>query len=168
MTDETTTKAESAEPQAAAWTWRPQSEKPDAPPRLGYVRSAPLGDGSVFVVFGATDSIHYGYCDEKNGDPYFPGPYVVEGGERTELDVEHTAMAIFRAWKLGVRGGWEACRREVTELREKAMPPVEALIEARAAIVHELAEERGHVDEPAACLRAAIAFRDAYDGLVGR
>jgi hypothetical protein len=114
MTDQTKAEANIDPPAAATWTWRPVSTKPDAPPRMGYVRSAPLGDGSVFIVFGGLDAIHYGYCDEKNGDPYFPGPYVVEGGDRaSEADVEHVAMAIFRAWRLGVRGGWEACAREL-------------------------------------------------------
>lgn len=97
-----------------AWTWQEEREPrrirpgpadtiPRAPmPRMGWVKSEPLGDGSIFVVFGGTDALYYGFCDEKSGDPFFPGPWVVEGGDfPDEITVERVGCALFRAWKLG-------------------------------------------------------------------
>jgi len=101
------------------WTWQEKREPrrlrpvpglvgpadtiPRAPmPRMGWVKSEPLGDGTIFVVFGGTDSLYYGFCDAENGDPLFPGPFVVEGGDfQDEATVEHVGCALFRAWKLG-------------------------------------------------------------------
>jgi len=109
---------------AVAWTWREPVRRHDivdlppammkhliknsipALPRLGWIQSEPLGNGTRFVVFGGTDGLYYGACDEKTGDPLFPGPFVVEGGDfPDEATVERVGIAIFRAWRLGLLDG---------------------------------------------------------------
>lgn len=113
---------ETATNQEIGWTWQAEREPrrmrpvpglsapvdtvPRTPmPRMGWIKSGPLGDGTIFVVFGATDALYYGFCDEKDGDPLFPGPWVVEGGEfPDEATVERVGTALFRAWRLGIAG----------------------------------------------------------------
>lgn len=88
------------------WKWGRESSLPGAQPRMGHIGSEPLGDGSRFVVFGGTDALYYGSCDEKTGDPFFPGPFVVEGGDfPDEATVERIGTALFRAWAMGLRDG---------------------------------------------------------------
>lgn len=43
--------------------------------------------------------VYYGLVDENDGDPLFPGPYVVPGPFADEKQVENIARAIMATWK---------------------------------------------------------------------
>lgn len=81
------------------WEWKWMHEPKNSKyPRMGAISSAPF-DGVRFAVFGGVDSLNYGLVDENDGDPLFPGPYVVPGPFADEKQVENIARAIMATWK---------------------------------------------------------------------